>query len=327
MRHLKKFLAFFLLTVQLASASFDAVHPSLHYIDKAPRGYDAHVTQLPNYEANKDYLFAIMQNEQEGFFGYHGSTRGFRIYQDVIRIGIEEVLGIPIRENFHFMRIPGDRQLTREESALAFLRNHPTPYDLAPDQQRKLLSLQIALHSECEYDSGSCSPYYFLQNSSLTEQSFEKHLRPFFELLGIDQRHIRGAIDIGMKNLPNDRGILIQFFDISQQEDPLKKPYNFVDKHGYPSQPLGVPFTAYLSLPSLYITHKDLDRYPQLRLVMSNRYTLNPNSPIMMMRLDNIDEGIVYNYEQKLRQYFRSLKADPVKKEAYRKALLAYWSK
>ena len=35
--------------------------------------------------------------EKDGFFGYHGARKEFRIYQDIIRFGIEEILGIPIK--------------------------------------------------------------------------------------------------------------------------------------------------------------------------------------------------------------------------------------
>jgi hypothetical protein len=57
------------------------------------------------------FFDTIASNENWGHIGYHGATQDYRIYQDIIRLTVEEILGIPIRKDFQFLRIPGDSDL------------------------------------------------------------------------------------------------------------------------------------------------------------------------------------------------------------------------
>lgn len=195
-------------------------------------------------------------NEKLGFFGYHGSSRDFRIYQDIIRIGIEEILELPIREDFQFLRVPGSAMYDLE-GVNDFLSLFPSVFDLNSEQQAKLLSMQIALYSEClEYSSGSCPTEYFTKNFSLTTVNYVTKLTEFFNLLGLDPANINIVFHVARNALPSDRGVLMQFFDRSH--------YNFLDTQAYPSFPLGIPYNLSM-LPSDFILnrHFQLDHYTQ----------------------------------------------------------------
>ncbi len=55
-------------------------------------------------------LEAATKESDKGFFGYHGSTQNYRIFQDVIRAVLEEKLGYAFPKDFYFLRIPGDKK-------------------------------------------------------------------------------------------------------------------------------------------------------------------------------------------------------------------------
>lgn len=270
-------------------------------------------------------LFEEAQSKERlGFFGYHGSCRDYRIFQDLIRIGIEEVLKIPIRSDFHFLRVPGDVDFDLE-GASDFLKLYVDIFDLSSDQKAKLISLQIALYNECiEYSSGSCPTEYFTNNASLTKVKYPGKLKGFFRMLGIAPNKVNEAFTIARNLLPNDRGILLQFFDLSHLST-MHPYYDLLDRHAYASRPLGIPVTG-AELPSHYIWRRDLFDYPQLRLVISNRHILNPNSHLQIKRYDGIDKATIKKYERALREFYNNQKVKAAQKKRYREQLQALWN-
>jgi len=44
----------------------------------------------------------IWHREERGFIGYHGSTQEYRIYQDIIKIVLEEIIGLISPKTFIF---------------------------------------------------------------------------------------------------------------------------------------------------------------------------------------------------------------------------------
>ena len=294
-----------------------------HGLDQIKRGLKNNQVPISFYK-----LFEKAQsNEVFGFFGYHGSCRDFRIYQDLIRIGIEEVLDLPIRKDFHFLRIPGDMAYDLEGTA-DFFELYPYVYDLSAEQQARLVSLQIALYNEClTGGTGSCPTGFFATNSSLTTVNYPNKLKAFFQLLGIDPEKVNQAFKIGRDLLPDDRGVLLQFFDMSHKNGGLAF-YDLLDMHAYASHPLGTPYGD--ELPSHYLFSYDVLKYPsvypQLRLVVSNRHTLNPNSSILIKRYDDIDPREIKKYENALRRFFQQQKINKQQKDRYRTQLESLWN-
>jgi hypothetical protein len=68
-------------------------------------------------------LLAIVDHEElPGFFGYHGCSQQYRIYQDILKAVFEELVQTPLPDDFQFMRIPGDPEFDLEEGAKTFLQ-------------------------------------------------------------------------------------------------------------------------------------------------------------------------------------------------------------
>jgi hypothetical protein len=185
-----------------------------------------------------------------------------------------------------------------------------------------MLSLQTTLYNESVPDNGSCCIGFLADNYSINEIDYEIQLRLFFELLGLNLGQIKIAFAIARESLPQDYGILLQFFDYSHLHS-TQPPYHLLDRCAYPSVEGGQPIN-FSKLPSNYLLEGE--EFPQLRLVISNRYTLNPHSYFAMTRYDGIDKNILHNYGENLRSFYRSQVVDPLQRENYKQLLLAQWS-
>lgn len=115
------------------------------------------------------------------------------------------------------------------------------------------------------------------------------------------------AFKIARKHLPDDRGILMQFFGLSHQNRGLAL-YDLLDRHAYAFLPLGVPYPGG-QLPSHYIWRQDLKKHLQVRLVISNRYTLNPNSRVSIKRYGGIKPAAIKNMKTPARFFSKSNKS------------------
>ena len=51
---------------------------------------------------HRNFFEHIIPHEELGFFGYHSSTQGFRIYQDIIRLVLEEICELEIKKRLLF---------------------------------------------------------------------------------------------------------------------------------------------------------------------------------------------------------------------------------
>jgi hypothetical protein len=250
----------------------------------------------------------IWHREEPGFLGYHGSTQEYRIYQDIIRLIIEEHIKIPIREDFHFFRIPGDPQFHHQN-----LQEYGDyQWNYSPTH---FLCMNYALYGNFQ-SPASCSYYYFAENSSLTHINYERKLEWLFNKLGIDSSMIYEAFTIGRLYLEAEKGILIQVFDMSHF-NPWRKHYDLSDGQcgGFASSPISeiVAGTHPTSFPW------------QIRMLMSNRHTLNPYSPLIIKRYDALDPKVIQEYEQELREFIAKLIPEEEKMEQYKKELLEVW--
>lgn len=173
---------------------------------------------------HRNFFEHIIPHEEIGFFGYHSSTQGFRVFQDIIRLVLEEVCKIEIKRDFHFLRIPGNPLLHRE-NVQQFLNDYPYVNNNAPDQQEQLLSVNYALFGNFN-NFGSCSVYYFTENRSATSVIFQNKLRGLFESVGLPLDQIPALFSIGNPLMSTDNAVLFQFFDFSHHnaflEDSIK---------------------------------------------------------------------------------------------------------
>lgn len=250
----------------------------------------------------KDFFDRIAKNEDVGFFGYHGTTQEFRIYQDIIRLLMEEVVHIPIRPDFHFMRIPGEPRYHHQ--SIKEYGNYLNDYSPAD-----FICLNYSIYSN--YNSNFYSTYfYFATNSSSSNVNFEEKLGWLFDRLGIDKSAIHDLFAIGHKYVgQNKTGVVFQFFDTSHRSGHSH--YEFVDPLLGTFAHNDMPFSQAIegTEPSHF--------YLQLRLLMSNSLTLNPFSPLSIKRFDTINPTVVKQYEKAMREYIQALKADLKKVQSY----------
>jgi len=270
----------------------------------------------------KGLLDEAVDNEQLGFFGYNGCCSDFRIYQDLIRIGIEEILGIHVRNDFHFLRIPGDSRYTHNTPAEIFENYRSDIDDLREEASSQLLSLQLAMYRGCASDNGSCSIGFFADNYAINTVDYAKQLELFFDMLGLNTNQTAEAFEIGRKLLPVEYGALLQFFDMSHTLAD-GAPYDFVDMFAYPSHTGGKNIETKKKI-SNYIGKGK--QFPQIRLVISNRHVLNPYSPLTIKRYDNLDEKIVKQYEEAIRNFYKAQTVNEEKRALYKSLLLSQWS-
>lgn len=85
-------------------------------------------------EKKIEHLLEISNKESDGtFFGYHGMTQQSRLFQDILRAVVEEVLRISLPDDFYFLRIPGEKKWNWENGKDSFLDKFekmtmPEPY-------------------------------------------------------------------------------------------------------------------------------------------------------------------------------------------------------
>lgn len=271
------------------------------------------------------YFNSIAALENWGHIGYHGTNQRFRVYQDIIRFTIEELLDIPIRDEFHFLRVPGDDDLnlqTKEEFFKYWGKKIDNKNEI---RAKQLLALNFAIYSNFD-EEGSCSLSLFVKDASKTDFNYALKLSPFYYELGLSYYDLIDLFEIGAKWLDQDAGILLQISDSSRDET-----YNFVDLICYPSKKGGVihgskPISDhYLRILSDSYVNSDVDIAPQLRLIISNHFTLNPFASLTIRRWDLYDIATITAYEKEMREHIRTMDYDKEKVENYRKKLLELW--
>lgn len=277
---------------------------------------------LNNYllSAKDEALFnQLIKNENSSFIGYHASSTDFAIFQDIIKCTIEEVMKISIPKDFHFFRNPLDSNLIYE-TAHDFNKNIPIPnfgYDDTPSIRQHILSLNIALYQS--YDAPwDLTPRYYLQNQTWTKPIYEDLLKNFFSDVGLNPKSVSSIYAKARSNyLPFERGILYQFF-IKDQEYSLINTYFYVAESGGTHisnlSPTDVLFD--------YSRHT----FPQMRMVLNVKSTLNPFFKIMMRRSDNLTSSQRKKYDNLLRSEIKKLPVESNKLLQSKEKLLQLWS-
>lgn len=189
--------------------------------------------------------------EKIGFLGYYGDSLDFLIYQDIIRVTVEEVLGIAVRKDFHFISVPIES-------------SHPLYVleDLSPLFKREVFPtltvmentfpLNFSLYSN-HNQLGLNSVVNFSKNTGESSWRNRRELQQFFLRLGMNPTQIETFYDLGHQLLDTSSGVLLQFFDASPS------PYAFANAVGYASYPNG--FIAENRLISEYFVDNPTPRF------------------------------------------------------------------
>lgn len=266
------------------------------------------------------FFLDLAAKETKNFVGYHGGCSEYRIFQDLIKCIVTDVLDIEVRNDFHFLRVPGEGVLSynkAQDFLASFQANNTKLHDTIPDVRYHVLSLNISLFQS--YNAPwDFTPRYYVENKSWTKPDFWNILLDFAEKVGFQRSDFQMVIDEAQKVLPRDRGMLIQFFDGST------KTHAFTDKHFYPSYSGGKSYGS--EKPSYYLFSQYITEFPQFRLVINDQDVLNPlKSPLIMRRYDKLSKQERNIYEQTLHDWIRSTPVNTVKAKKVRKALLNLW--
>lgn len=277
------------------------------------------------------FLDSIAAEETWGHIGYHGATHSFRFYQDVIKFTIEEILAIPIRDDFHFLRVPGDPDLNLNsvESFIKFWGDEQVD-NRDELRAKQLLSMNYSIFSNFQRP-GSCSASLFARDRSAAQIDYAKELEPFYANLGIKAEKLQKLLKIYENWLTDTGGLLLQISEDSHIKDSNQEAYNFADKQCYPALRGGFRYDDQLisehyrmAMTADYV-NKAVNISDQLRLLLNTEKTLNPYSHLKIKRWDLQDPKKIEAYEAAMRKAIKNFKYDTKKVLKYRMLLTRKW--
>lgn len=260
----------------------------------------------------------LVSKETTSFIGYHASSTDFLVFQDILKVALEEVMDIPIPKHFHFFRNPLDSHLVFETAA-EFTTAMPIPKsgkDDLPEIRQHLLSLNIALFQS--YDSPwNLTPSYYLENRTWTKPVYPEILEAFFDEIGLNPNQASFIYDNAKQKLPTKRGVIYQFF-IKNHE------YDAIDSYFYLAKSGGALISEYTPTQMLFDYTKK--NFPQLRMIFNPKTTLNPYHKIEIHRYDNLTKKQRKAYETLLREELKSMSVQSKKLNRAKKKLLKLWN-
>lgn len=273
----------------------------------------------------------ISLEEDWGHIGYHGTNQGYRIFQDVIRLVVEEVLDIPVRDDFHFLRIPGDSDF--ELNSMYEFVSYWGEYKVdnkSETRAKQLVSLNFSVYSNFN-EPGSCSLNLFVQDMSKNWIDYRTQLIALFHQLGVSASCIDAFLEIGNRWLDDEGGILLQISENSHIDNPYGEAYNFADIQCYPAKRGGhrcgidlISNQYKTQMSDLYV-EGNVEIAPQLRLLINTKHTLNPYSHLRIRRFDLYDAGTICAYEKEMREYAASMSYNENKVKKFRAGLMKKW--
>lgn len=217
-----------------------------------------------------------MAQENSSFFGYHGDSLDFLVYQDIIRVVIEEKNKVTIRKDFHYLSVPFRKTLSMEDLAREFVKDR---------FYSKVLEEHTFPLNRALYDNhnrlGLNSVVNFSKNLSDISRKNRRELREWFEALGLDLSLIERLYEAASHHFAGvASGVLLQFFDTSNT------PLEFVNRSGYGAYPNG------------FIADGDPQEF---RLLLNEEGVLNPNSPLVIKRYTKLQPSRLKAWEEELR--------------------------
>lgn len=262
------------------------------------------------------FIQEIIQKEEPGFIGYHGNSLEFMIYQDIIRLIIELIVEIPIRDDFHFLSVPMDPLLniqTKETLAEVFKwSGHPEIilYDTT-------FPLNFTIYDNADR-LGLNTLENFIKNQSVKPLGYKKRLVWFFNHLGIDEKEIEHLFTAAYSELSSKNGIILQ---ISEDAD-----YSTSKKIAYPAYPNGF-ISANVTIDEYLTNEEFVPPYPhEIRLLLTNNETLNPKSPLKITRYFPEEiQSKLSSYEELMKRKINRLKFNKNRRVVYHNDLLSAW--
>lgn len=257
--------------------------------------------------------------------------RHHELYPDSNSGALKAWMEAKLSDSYDIYTVFNQRELPPEEKVNERLIDRlVNPYDdTAPHQQALLVSLNVPLFANSS-TQGCFSPEIFLLNESMLggDECLENELKELFAEIGLDPAMASLMWEEGIQYLRDagaDKGCLLQLFDLSAAEGGA--PFSFADAHAFVSFRHGIPMHGLT--PSAYIMGSDAmtqgSKDLELRLVMGNQSTLNPHSPLRMVRHDLISREASEGLIEMLKARLRGAACDAGKKQQYLVKLEILW--
>lgn len=291
------------------------VAPTKKYVE-AYGGRKKLIKALKNVRGDLKYLElfdTVSDNEKLGFSGYYVWGMSYRIYQDIIRLLIEEIVQIPVKEDFHFFAFPGDPKYNLEPIPEVF------KHSILPNDY---LRLSYSIYGSLYWYGEHCPYRLFYGTFDVQECYFTRILTQKFTDLGMDSSEIGALFEIGNETFQGDSGVILQIFDLSHEYG--KRTYELADQY-FNTQPHD--FSNYVSQKlGVANTYKWMNYTAYHTMFLSNKGTLNPFSALSINRCDAYPKEVTKQYLERLREKVRTLDYSQEKAEAYRNLLLDLWA-
>jgi len=285
--------------------------PTERYVDSYPLEEIKYSLRLDNVTfENRPLYDKAVEQEAFGFVGYCGASGNFRVYQDLIRMVFEEVLGVSIPPDFHFLAVPLYPQRTvknLDDIAKAYFEKNSNPYAVV----NGLFPMNISLYSS-HNRLGYCPLKDFFLG---IERNKMEDLYWLFDYLEIDSGIIDQAVAVAKESFGAEFRVLLQFFDNGLES------YDFIDTQCYSAWPNGHPFKNQAL--SDYVCGREFP--PQFFLLLDERGVLNPNAPFVIKRHAKVQSSKIKAYEGHVRGLIKAAMFNVEKCDAYRKELKQIW--
>jgi hypothetical protein len=299
--------------------------PTQRYLDFNPRQKVVAKLKKQSIQLRQQSFYDhLIKQEEEGHIGYHAASHQFRVFQDIIRGVLEEILELEFKRDFYFFRLPGDASVHNYTDSQTFLSFFYPVNDNEPMQRDQLISVNFTLFSNYN-QKYECTPVFFEKAISYKPPDFKDKIALLFEFAGMSPEHIGDLFELGKMIEHPDAGTMFQLFDLSYQNPSAYYAYQMLDEAGYACIKKGVPLYPQTQLSELYNGVSGSHFLDQYRLVVNYRTILNPYSALTIRRYDLNSRAVVKKYEQNMRALIRSIPYDPIKAQLYKKHLLEMW--
>ncbi len=312
---LKGFLTLFaLIFAALLSGFASPSHKQFNAIpfDEIKNAYQLRKIDIPDM----DFIHRISNNEEVGFIGCHGNSLDYMIFQDIIRMVMEEIVNLPIRNDFQFLGVPLDptHEIQNKEKLISVLTEYKHPGRIL---NKSTFPLNFSIWDN--YNRvGMNTLEYFAKNESVNPLGYQKRLQWLFLTLGIQLREIDSLFREAKRHLNSRTGMILQVFDISQET------YAFSKMIAYPSYPEGY-ISNNVTVDEFFLNDQFITPYPhEVRLLLNSHETLNPNSPLKIVRY--VDNPNLLKFQAMLREKIKCLHFNKIRANDYREQLKKVWN-
>ena len=233
------------------------------------------------------------------------------------------------------------------------IENYQSPFEHIGDLgggAREMVAMNSSIHANFRR-SLEYSAFFYFNNASaeIGERYAISDLKTVGKKMGLSKELVEELWQAGVEILGDEkRGVIFQIFDRSEE------PFALIDRSSYLSTPCGNPIQHAEEIPTstllsgegpmshfcsypvtddpevLELFEKmpilaDPNEEVQIRLLMNNQLTLNPNQPLEIRRYDRTSNEVKEKLQQGLREILQKANIDKSKAKEYAEEVKKSW--